>query len=250
LSLPDDGTDYVSAAQGGVRPLRIAYSPRLGNFPVDPRVADVVRKAVSTINAHGIAVEEVELASMPDHNELAALWVRTIAIHYAAIAVHWKKEGTDLLGPNAGKLTPQFRQMLESAGSVSAVEHALDDLLRSQTFDSLQDVFDDYDLIVSPTLAIPPVRNATDGNTIGPVEINGEPVDPLIGWCMTYPLNFTGHPAISVPAGLTPEGLPVGLQIIGRRHADASVLSMAARFEQMQPWFHSYPGLIGMERAA
>ncbi|MDB5527315.1 MAG: glutamyl-tRNA amidotransferase [Devosia sp.] len=249
LSLPDDGTDYVLAARGASRPLRVAYSPRLGNFPVDPRVADVIRKAVSTISAQGIAVDEVELSTMPDHNELAALWVRTISIHYAAIAVHWKKEGTDLLS-NADQLTPQFRQMLESVGSVSAVEHALDDLLRSQTFDSLQTVFDDYDLILSPTLAIPPVRNASDGNTIGPVQINGEPVDPLIGWCMTYPLNFTGHPAISVPAGLTPEGLPVGLQIIGRRHADASVLSMAAQFEQMQPWFQSYPGLISTARAA
>ena len=80
----------------------------------------------------------------------------------------------------------------------------------------LQAVLERYDLIVSPTLAIPPVLNATDGNTRGPTEINGETVDPLIGWCMTYPINFTGHPAISVPAGLTREGLPVGLQIIGR----------------------------------
>jgi Asp-tRNA(Asn)/Glu-tRNA(Gln) amidotransferase A subunit family amidase len=118
-------------------------------------------------------------------------------------------------------------------------------VLRTGVFDGLQDVFDRYDLILAPTLAIPPVRNATDGNTIGPVEINGETVEPLIGWCMTYPINFTGHPAISVPAGLTPEGLPVGLQIIGRRHADETVLALASRFEQAQPWFRSYPGLAG-----
>ena len=104
-------------------------------------------------------------------------------------------------------------------------------------FDGVEDVLDRYDLIVSPTLAVPPVRNATDGNTIGPTEINGESVDPLIGWCMTYPINFTGHPAISVPAGFTPDGLPVGLQIIGRRYADESVLTMAAAVERMRPWF-------------
>ena len=157
-----------------------------------------------------------------DHDTLARLWVRLISVHYGAIARHWKQEGIDLLGEHAEKLTPQFRQMLIDAQSISAVDHALDDLLRTGVFVGLQALFERYDLIVSPTLAIAPVRNAFDGNTIGPAEIGGKRVDPLIGWCMTYPINFTGHPAISVPAGLTSEGLPVGLQIIGRRHADES----------------------------
>jgi amidase/aspartyl-tRNA(Asn)/glutamyl-tRNA(Gln) amidotransferase subunit A len=61
---------------------------------------------------------------------------------------------------------------------------------------------------------------------------------------MTFPINFTGHPAISVPAGFTPEGLPVGLQIVGRRHADETVLALASRFERMLPWFQDYPGLV------
>ncbi|MCX5515790.1 amidase [Kaistia algarum] len=245
LSLPDDGTRYLDAAARRQRKIRVAYSPRLGNFPVDPRVAAVVRNAVSALSGKDVEVEEIELKLKPDHNELAALWVRTIAIHYAAIAVHWKADGIDLLGDLADKLSPDFLAMLQSAYRVSAVDHALDDLLRSQVFDAIEDILESCDLIVSPTLAIPPVRNATDGHTRGPTEINGEPVDPLIGWCMTYPINFTGHPAISVPAGLTPEGLPVGLQIIGRRHADASVLTLAAHFERLRPWLQSYPGLNG-----
>lgn len=250
LALPFDGVDYIAGAAGPARRFRIAFSPRLGNFPVDPRVAAVVRTAVEALRGGGADIDELELDLRADHHALAHLWVRTISVHYAAIAHHWKKDGIDLLGEHAGELTPQFRHMLESAPHVSAVDHALDDVARSGVYDGLQDVFDRYDIIVSPTLAIPPVRNAADRNTIGPVEINGETVEPLIGWCMTYPINFTGHPAISVPAGLTSEGLPVGLQIIGRRHADATVLAMASWFEQVQPWFQAYPGLRSPGKAA
>ena len=246
LSLPASDADYLGAAQRGLRAPRIAFAPRLGNFPVDPRVSQVIAGAVDAMRSHGLTVDEREVDFKADHYDLSLLWVRTIAVHYAAIAAYWKAEGTDLVGDHAAELTPQFLAMLTDYTKITAVDHAMDDLLRTQVLDGLEDVFEDYDFIVSPTLAIPPMKNATDGNTIGPVEINGSRVEPLIGWCMTYPLNFTGHPAISVPAGLTPEGLPVGLQIIGRRHADESVLAMAGMFERIQPWFHTYPGLSGV----
>jgi len=198
---------------------------------------------VNALAASGIAVEPVELDFKAHHSELAALWVRTISVHYGVIAEHLKREGLDLLGDHADELTPDFRAMLEAAKMISAVAHRFDDLLRSQVFDGLEDVLERYDFIVSPTLAVPPVHNAADGNTRGPSEVNGEAVDPLIGWCMTYPINYTGHPAASVPAGFTGEGLPIGLQIIGRRYADASVLTLAAAVERIRPWFDRYPGL-------
>jgi Asp-tRNA(Asn)/Glu-tRNA(Gln) amidotransferase A subunit family amidase len=242
-SLPKDGSDYLSAARGEPGKIRIAYSHRLGTFPVDPRVAGVVDAGVNAIAAAGVAIEPVELDFKAHHSELAALWVRTISVHYGVIAEHLKREGLDLLGDHADELTPDFRAMLEGAKLISAVAHRFDDLLRTQVFDGLEDVLERYDLIVSPTLAVPPVRNAGDGNTRGPIEINGETVDPLIGWCMTYPINYTGHPAASVPAGFTADGLPVGLQIIGRRYADATVLALAAAVERVRPWFDRYPGL-------
>ena len=90
----------------------------------------------------------------------------------------------------------------------------------------------------SATAAALPVPNATDGNTVGPSEIEGVEVDPLIGWCLTYFANFTGHPAASIPAG-TADGLPVGMQIMGRSGADTDVLAASATFERLRPW--SFP---------
>jgi amidase/aspartyl-tRNA(Asn)/glutamyl-tRNA(Gln) amidotransferase subunit A len=75
---------------------------------------------------------------------------------------------------------------------------------------------------------------------MGPTEINGEQVDPLIGWCLTYFINFSGHPAASIPAGLTADRLPVGMQLIGRRYADGDVLAASATFERLRPWHDTY----------
>ena len=222
---------------------RVAFSPQLGDFPVDRRVAGVVKSAVDVLARSGIEVDEVELDFGADHDTLARLWVRVISVHYGAIARHWKQEGVDLLGEHAEKLTPQFRQMLIDARQFQR------STMRSTTCCGLEFLSACRPSSSATTSSCPrrwpslPVRNASDGNTIGPADIGGETVDPLIGWCMTYPINFTGHPAISVPAGLTPEGLPVGLQIIGRRHADEAVLALASRFELAQPWFQNYPGL-------
>ena len=100
-------------------------------------------------------------------------------------------------------------------------------------------MLNDYNLLITPTLACLPVDNADDGNTMGPGEVEGEEVDRLIGWCLTYLINFTGHPAASIPAGMV-EGLPVGMQIVGRRYADADVLAASAAFERLRPWRQSY----------
>jgi Asp-tRNA(Asn)/Glu-tRNA(Gln) amidotransferase A subunit family amidase len=82
--------------------------------------------------------------------------------------------------------------------------------------------------------------NREDGLTTGPTAVGGVLVDPSIGWCLTYPFNFTGHPAASIPAGLA-DGLPVGLQIVGRRHDDVGVLAASAAFEAGAPWMQRYP---------
>jgi amidase/aspartyl-tRNA(Asn)/glutamyl-tRNA(Gln) amidotransferase subunit A len=112
--------------------------------------------------------------------------------------------------------------------------------MRTTVYDAIQKVFENYDLLLTPTLACVPVENGDDGNTLGPSQINGVPINTSIGWCLTFFLNFTGHPAASVPAGLVEGKWPAGLQIVGRRFQDADVMRASAFFEAARPWRQHY----------
>jgi Asp-tRNA(Asn)/Glu-tRNA(Gln) amidotransferase A subunit family amidase len=224
--------------------MRVAYSPNFGIFPVEERVLSVVEEAVRAFEEAGARVEGVDVELGHGQRELCELWMREVGVKSAEIVANLKDAGVvDLLGEHREDLTPEFAGLLEKGWAMGAVEHRKDDVVRTEVFDALQDLFDDFDLLLTPTLAVPPFDNADDGNTLGPSKVNGEEVDPLLGWCLTYPVNFTGHPAASVPAGFT-DGLPVGLQIVGRRFADAEVLAASAAFERIRPWHDSYDRLL------
>lgn len=238
LSLPDGPLD--ASVQPSVKGLKIAYSPILDVFPVEPGVRAVIDLAVAAFEQAGAIVEEVSLGLKRSQAELADLWVRQLSVIYAEFAAAFKAQGIDLLGQHRGDLSPEFADMIERGQRISAVEYRLDEHIRTDVFDVFQDVFETFDLLLSPTLAASPVPNAKNGNTIGPLHINGEPVNPLIGWCLTYPVNYTGHPAASIPAGMDADGLPVGLQIVGRRFDDRSVLNACAAYERLCPWQDTY----------
>ena len=240
LSLPDDGMNYFDAVHRSIKGYRIAYSANFGVFPVDARVTKVVAEAVTAFSLAGAHVDEVNIDLTYTQQELSSLWLRQIGVLYADSVAYFKDRGVDLLGAHRAELTPQFRELLESVHGMSAIDYKMDDIIRTSVFDAVQDVFDHYDILVTPTLAVPPFSNTQDGNTLGPTSINGDAVDPCIGWCLTYPINFTGHPAASIPAGFTDDGLPIGMQIIGRRFADDAVLAASAAFERVRPWGDAY----------
>jgi amidase/aspartyl-tRNA(Asn)/glutamyl-tRNA(Gln) amidotransferase subunit A len=195
------------------------------------------------IASGGAHVDEVQINFPRSQEELCDAWMRQSAVRSAQSADGFKSQGFDLLGELRSEISPQFAASLELGHSLSALDYRNDDVIRTEVLDGLQDVFDRYDLLVCPTLAALPVDNAKDGNTLGPAEIEGRRVDPLLGWCLTYPFNFTGHPVASIPAGLSADGLPVGLQIAGRRFADETVFAASSAFEQARPWGHTYKAL-------
>jgi Asp-tRNA(Asn)/Glu-tRNA(Gln) amidotransferase A subunit family amidase len=103
----------------------------------------------------------------------------------------------------------------------------------------MADFFEEYDLLLCPTNAVPafPIGRR-------PREIDGQPIDTLWGpFPFTAPFNLTGQPAISVPCGFAADGLPIGLQIVGRLGDDVTVLRAAAAFEEARPWAEAKPAL-------
>jgi amidase/aspartyl-tRNA(Asn)/glutamyl-tRNA(Gln) amidotransferase subunit A len=234
----DDRPDYTAELDGSLAGWRVAYSPDLDVYPIDPRVAACVADAVRTFEEAGAHVEPVRIGIRQDQRELCDLWCRFGARLTLGAVEGFREAGLDLMAGD--HLPPLLRERLAQAYHESPLQAARDSVLRTEIYDLVQGVFADYDLIVTPTVAILPVLNGARGETVGPTEIEGEAVDPLLGWTLAYPFNLTGHPAASVPAGLV-EGLPVGMQIIGRRQADGAVLRAAAAIERLRPWQSYYP---------
>lgn len=231
--------DFSSSLDRGIEGMRIAYSPDLGVYPVQSEIATTVAEAVRAFEEAGATVVEVDIDLDMDQKELSDLWCRLIMPLSLDAFANLKAGGLDILGEHRSDLPPEFLRWADHVAEMSVMEYFDDNSRRSVVFDALQTVMADHDLLVSPTVAALPTKNQSDGETRGPTMIEGVEVDPLIGWCMTYFTNFTGQPAISVPAGLA-NGLPVGLQIIGRRSADLDVLAAAAAFERVRPWDHIY----------
>jgi amidase/aspartyl-tRNA(Asn)/glutamyl-tRNA(Gln) amidotransferase subunit A len=150
-----------------------------------------------------------------------------------------KAFGIDLLGEHREDFPPDYLRWIEIGKTLTTTDIEKDQAIRSEVYDAIQGVLSTHELLVSPTLAAMPVDNAKNGETKGPNHVNAVEVDPLIGWCMTYLFNFTGHPAASVPAGLG-HRLPVGIQLNGQRFADADVLAGAATIERVRPWKYAY----------
>lgn len=234
-----DTVDFVASLDRGVEGWTVGYSPDLGVYPVSSEVAGVVEEAVRAFEDAGANLVEVDIDIDLDQRELADLWCRLILPLSLDAFANLAEGGLDILGEHRSDLPPEFLRWADHVASMSAMEYFDDNSRRTHVFDALQTVMATHDILVSPTLACMPTENLTNGETRGPTVIEGVEVDPVIGWCMTYFTNFTGYPAVSLPAGLS-DGLPVGVQVIGRRGADLDLFAAAAAFERVRPWDHIY----------
>lgn len=219
-------SSYVEHLNDGVSGLRIAYSPALGYASVDPEVAALVRDGVRALDDLGAHVEEVDPGFADPVDALHVLWFSGAAKSVASFS----PEGRTLLDPG-------LAEVCEIGARASAMDY-LDATVRRMDLGRHMGVFHEtYDLLVTPTVPVPPF-------TAGQEVPDGWSAKRWTSWApFSYPFNLTQQPAASVPCGFTSQGLPVGLQIVGPRHADARVLAACRAFEQERPWAHLRPSI-------
>ena len=192
-------------------------------------------KAVKKLKEAGFDVNLVHFNIKRSLDELAKLWCESISIDTAIEMNNYLEQGLDV-----NDLPEEFIHYNNLAAKWGIKEFEHFNLVRSELYDAFQDIFDEYDIIISPTTTCLPVINKENGNTKGPDSINGKVIEPLIGFAETFLVNFTGHPAASIPVGLSKNGLSVGMQVITKRYRDEDVLKFARTFEKMSPWRHLY----------
>lgn len=234
-----DTVDFRPAVEQPIAGMRIAFTEDFGTFPVADDIRAAVREAAFALAEAGATIEEAEFALPGTHYELAQLWCRLMSPLNLDVVNWLASQGLDLLGAPDGRIPPELVSWTRFARDrLTLQDHMADLAWRTRVFEAVQSVMSRYDAVLSPTLACDPVANDTDRNTLGPSELGGEQVEPLIGWCLTYLANMTGQPAATVPAGLSRAGLPVGMQIMGRMGADRDVFAISAAFERIRPWLN------------
>jgi len=218
--------DYVGQLDGGVQGLRIAYSPDLGGLRVDPEVASVVAAAARAFESLGARVEEVKPGFADSHDMIRLIWGAHYIGNYGQHLAEWRS-----------RMDPGLVACMDEAVRWSAQDYVAMRGRKLAYWDSVRPLFERHDLLLTPTTSVA----AFEVGRLNPAGWPQHAWDWLPWASFSYPFNFTGQPAATVPAGFTPGGLPVGLQIVGRRFAETTVLQAAAAFEQAQPWAAKRP---------
>jgi aspartyl-tRNA(Asn)/glutamyl-tRNA(Gln) amidotransferase subunit A len=222
-SLPAPAVSFTKSLKGGVKGLKIAWSPDLGYATVDPQVKAICEKAAREFSSLGGNVDEAHPAFDNPESHIGTFFGSDALV---ALSV---------LGPIdqiIDKLSPLSATMLFLATELKATDYVKAVFAKHELSVKSGRFFQSYDLLLTPTLASPPL----------PVDFE-DPIGYLKWLPFTPVFNFTGQPAASVPAGWTKEGLPVGLQIVGRPYDEATVFRAAAAFEEAHPWAQRKPPL-------
>jgi Asp-tRNA(Asn)/Glu-tRNA(Gln) amidotransferase A subunit family amidase len=242
------------ALDGDLSGLRIGWTPSPTGAPVEPVVADAGRKTLGLLESHGVRVEDREEKLPIPHGALRSLLAGDVLLVFVLAEMHsplrsfllrvtsWfsrRYRFSPSFAPLArrGYHTPLWRYIAAQKEMTDFVEKAVWAL------------FGECDLLATPTIALPPFPHPGVG-ALGPAQVAGRSIDRHVEWMFTWPFNLSGQPAVSVPCGWTAEGLPIGLQLVGRRCQDGLVLRVAAAIEGLQPWAGRRPLAVAAEPGA
>ncbi|MBW1710143.1 MAG: amidase [Deltaproteobacteria bacterium] len=228
LSLEAPPADYAGELDKGIKGLRVAWSPDLEHFTTDDQVAEITAGAAKAFEELGVSVEEVKPGFQDISRAFGVFWLAGMAGMLEDYLEEWED-----------RIDPVLVEQVKLGLQMRAVDFVKAQMVRSEFRDRVRRFFQRYDLLLLPTLPILPFKAGV------PFEeaLKGQPVD-FRNWSpFTAPFNLGQNPAATVPAGFSREGLPVGLQIVGRRFADLTVLQASAAFEAIRPWADKRPGI-------
>jgi aspartyl-tRNA(Asn)/glutamyl-tRNA(Gln) amidotransferase subunit A len=219
FALPYDDRDWRVGLEDGVAGLRIAFSPALGFATVDPDVAALVEDAAKLLESLGATVDRTD----PGIDDPIGIFIP----HWYGGTAHSVRNYTDA---QIDQLDPGLREIVELGRKTTLTEYFDAVEGRIALGIHMKKFHETYDLLLTPTMPIPAFEA---GRELPP----GSTADRWMSWSpFTYPFNLTQQPAASVPCGFTRAGLPVGLQIVGRMHDDATVLRACRAVERERPF--------------
>lgn len=231
ISEPGHPAEYLQAVeQPEISGWKVAWSPDLGFAPVDPEVVEICQKAAQVFAGElGCKVEE----AAPDFSDSPQIFQVLRGVRMAAAYADFLPQWRDKMQPNLVWNT-------EYGLTLSGVEVGRAEVARGKLWDRVRRFFEDYDLLLAPAAGTLPFPV----ETISPPEVGGRKMENYVEWLgLTYAITLTGLPSLVVPCGFSKSGLPVGIQIVGRRLAEANLLKAAAAFERIQPWSNRHPDL-------
>jgi aspartyl-tRNA(Asn)/glutamyl-tRNA(Gln) amidotransferase subunit A len=221
--------DYTGKLDQGIRGLKICFSPDLGYLPVDTEVAEPVKRAAEVFVELGCRVDTVADPGFGDSWELGRFfWSTHMAGNYSRYLAEWENQ-----------MDPSLVACIKDGMRFSAVQYVEMRDRKLAYWDNVRKLFEEYDLLLTPTTSVA----AFPSRRLYPEHFEDHPWDWSRWAGFSYPFNFTGQPAATVPCGFTPGELPVGLQIVGRRFDDLTVLQASRAFEQIRPWADKRPQL-------
>jgi amidase len=218
LSIDEPGERFARPLDRAFKGVRVAWFKDLGGVPLDPRVRSIVDGHRKTFESLGCIVEQAEPDFAPAEISFRGLRAWNSATTYG-----------DRLREHPDAFKDTLKGEIEQGLRLTGADVARAETAHGQMWRRFQNFLEKYEYFVLPTTQLPPF----DVNTPYPTEIAGVKFANYIDWMKScWYISATGNPAASVPAGFTAEGLPVGIQIVGRNNEDFSVLQMAHAFEQ------------------
>jgi amidase len=231
ISITEPGNVFSKPLERSFKNVRIAWSHDLGTLPVDPRVTEVIEKQHHVFEDTGCLVEE-SAPDFTDADEVFKIWR----------AWRFELAHSELLPTHRDQLKDTVVWNIEEGMKLSGPQIGQAERKRTELYHRVRQFMESYEFLILPVNQVPPF----DVKQRYVMEINGVDMDTYIDWMKScYFISVTGLPAISVPCGFTTEGLPVGVQIVGRHQDDFGVLQLAYAFEQATGFWKRRPPAVG-----